>query len=629
LAQKTVSRQSAAVHGLLTNAIREHQAGRLEQAKQLYLQVLAIDVKDAKSLYGLGLIAHQVGNLDVAANMMRRAIAGDSGAAAYHASLGLVLLEQGKIDEAIAEYRQAAKLKPDGEDAHFHLAKIFLDRRRLAEARPHMERAIALNPDSAATQTNMGLLLMKEGKPEEALACYQRALTLDPNFTEALCNLGSLLCTAGKLNEARVCYERAIVLRPDLAEAHNNLAVVLRDLGMFGEAQASCERALALKEDYVEALNNLGIIFRDLGKFDEGVASLERVLALKPDYSEAYNNLGNTRRSQGRLEESLRNYAQALALDPSNVEAGWNRSLVELLTGDFAAGWRDYEIRTQRRKNQTRTFPQPLWRGEPLNGARILLHAEQGLGDTVQFLRYVPLMQAAGGTVILDLPKSMLRLAAELPGVATLVATGEALPEFEWHCPLMSLPLALGTSMESIPARVPYFDVPVEAAHSAESIAWPMDGLRAGLVWSGNPEFPEDRLRSIPLAGFEAVLRVEGVRFFSLQMGTPASQLSAIDAAVTDLLPAIGDMADTAALIGKLDLVIAVDTAVAHLAGALGKPVWVLLPFAPDWRWLMEREDSPWYPTMRLFRQKRAGGWRAVVERVAGELRRLTSPEFR
>jgi tetratricopeptide (TPR) repeat protein len=620
LAQKTISRESSAIKGLLANAIREHQAGRLEEAKQLYLQVLAIDVRHAKSLYGLGLIAHQIGNLDAAASMMRRAIAVDGNTATYHASLGAVLLDQRRPEEAVPEYRQVLKLQPDSEEAHFNLAKIFLDQQKLNEARPHLERALALKPDSAETHTNMGILLAREGNPEEARGCYQRALILNPDSTEALCNLGNLFCTGGKLEEARACYERAIALRPDLAEVHNNLGVIFRDMGLLGEAQACHERAIALKANYADAQNNLGIVFRDQGRMDESVACHERALALKPDYSEAYNNLGNTRRSQGRLEEARTCHEQALALNPDNVEAKWNLSLVELLAGNFATGWRDYEIRTRRKKNATRIFPEPLWRGEPLHGARILLHAEQGLGDTLQFLRYVPMVQAAGGTVILDVQRSLLRLAAELPGIAALVATGDPLPPFEWHCPLMSLPAAFGTAIESIPAQVPYLRVPAEAKQSAESLEWPVDGLRVGLVWSGNPLFPEDRLRSIPLSGFEPLLALNGVHFFSLQMGPAASQLAEVGAPAIDLQPAIGDMADTAALIEKLDLVITVDTAVAHLAGALGKPVWVLLPFAPDWRWLMEREDSPWYPTMRLFRQPKFGNWPSVLERVRGEL---------
>jgi tetratricopeptide (TPR) repeat protein len=620
VAQKTSSGELPAVQRLLANAIREHQAGRLEEAKQLYLQVLAIDVRHAKSLYGLGLIAHQIGNFNAAANMMRRAILISPDDDAYHASLGAVLQDQGKADEGILEYRQALQINPKIEEAHFNLAKILLDQKKFDEARPHFEQALALKPDSAETLNNMGMLLAREGKPEEARASYQRALALNPDSFEALNNLGNLFCSGGRLDDARACYERAIALQPDLAEPHNNLGVVFRDLRRFDEARECHERALALKPDYADAHNNLGIVLRDQGKMDESVACHERALALTPDNSEAYNNLGNTRRSQGKLGDSLRSYAQALTLNPDNVEAKWNRSLVELLSGDFTAGWRDYEIRTRRKKNATRTFPQPIWRGESLNGARILLHAEQGLGDTLQFLRYVPMVQAAGGTVILDVPRSLLRLAAELPDIETFVVTGEPAPPFEWHSPLMSLPLALGTSIDSIPAQVPYLSVPAEAKRKAERLEWPDQGLRVGLVWSGNPLFPEDRLRSIPLSGFEPSLRLGGAHFFSLQMGPAASQLAEVDAGVIDLQGAIGDMADTAALIAKLDMVITVDTAVAHLSGALGKRTWVLLPFAPDWRWLIGRDDSPWYPTMRLFRQPNFGDWRSVLERVRGEL---------
>jgi len=622
VAHKTSSREPA-VHRLLASAIREHQAGRLEEAKQLYLQVLAIDVRHAKSLYGLGLIAHQIGNFDAAASMMRRAIAISPNDADYQASLGAVLQDHGRADEAIAAYRQVLRLDPKSEEAHFNLARIFLDQNKLNEARPHFEQALVLKPDSAETHTNMGMLLVREGKPEEARVSYQRALSLNPDFFEALNNLGNLFCTGGRLDEARACYERAIALQPNLAEAHNNLGVVFRDLGRFDEAQACYARALTLKPDYADAHNNLGIVFRDQGKLDESAACHERALALKPDNSEAYNNLGNTRRSQRRLEESLRSYEQALVLNPDNIEPKWNRSLVELLAGDFAAGWLDYEIRTRRKKNATRIFPQPIWRGESLNGARILLHAEQGLGDTLQFLRYLPMVQAAGGTVILDVPKSLLRMAEELPGIETLVATGDSLPPFEWHCPLMSLPLAFGTSIDSIPAPVPYLTVPADAQKNAERLDWPTKGLRVGLVWSGNPLFPEDWIRSIPLRSFAPMLGIESAHFFSLQMGPAASQLDEVDARMIDLRAAIGDMADTAALIAKLDVVITVDTAVAHLAGALEKTTWTLLPFAPDWRWLMEREDSPWYPTMRLFRQPRFGDWPSVLERVRGELAAL------
>jgi len=613
-----------AIQELLAKAVREHQAGRLDAARRLYLEILAIDVRHAKSLYGLGLIALAAGGYEAAARMFERAIAaGGGGEAAHHANLGAALLGQNKRDEALAAYQRALALQPEYEEAHFSAALILLELGRLDEARPHLDRSLALRPGSAETHQALARLLARQGRAEEAIATYRRALALRPESTDALNNLGNLLCTIGDLAGAKSCFERVIVLEPDRAEAHNNLGVAFRDQGMFDEAEACHKRALELQPDYADAYNNLGIVYRDTGRLEESAACHERALAIRPGYPEAFNNLGNTRRSQARLEEAQACYDKALALSPADAEARFNRSLVELLRGDFAAGWRDYEARYERLRNAPRCFPQPLWRGEPLDGARILLHAEQGLGDTIQFLRYVPMVRAGGGRVILDVPQSLMRLAAELPGVECLVVPGDPPPEFEWQCPLMGLPLAFGTNLESIPAGVPYLSVPGEAQQNADALPWPDDGLRAGLVWSGNPKYPDDRQRSIPLEWLAPLFGVESVRFFSLQLGPAAEQLTGVEAPVTDLRTAITDMADTAELIAKLDLVITVDTAVAHLAGALARRTWLLLPFAPDWRWLTDREDSPWYPTMRLFRQARFGEWPPVIERVRDELAML------
>ncbi len=616
---------SSTIATLLAKAIKEHQAGRMEEAKQSYLQILAIDVKHAKSLYGLGLIALQAGNYHGAARLIARAISSNGNDPAFHASLGAALRPQGKNDEALAAYRRALALQPDFEEAHFNLGSILLEQDQLEGAKSHLERALALRPDCGETHHVMGMLLAREGKPEEAAASYRRAIELKPDLIEALNNLGNLCSKSGKHEEAIVCYERALALAPGFAEAHNNLGAVYRDQGKLEHAVACHERALALKPDYAEAHTNLGIVLRDQGKLEESAACHRRALALRSDFAEAYNNLGNTLRSQGRVGEAGKSYEQALALDPGSIEARWNRALVALLQGDYASGWRDYEIRFRRRRNVPRSFQQPLWRGEPLGGATILLHAEQGLGDTIQFLRYVSAVQAAAGSVILDVPASMMRLAEQISGVAAVVKTGDPLPEFAWHCPLMSLPLAFGTTLDSVPAEVPYLTVPEDATRNANALIWPADGLRVGLVWSGNPRYLEDRVRSIHFSLFDPLLVLDSARFFSLQMGPAAEQLSKADARIVDLKSAIRDFADTAALIAQLDLVITVDTAVAHLAGALARPTWVLLPFAPDWRWHLEREDSSWYPTVRLFRQPRPGDWFAVIEQVRVELSKLAA----
>ncbi|HEX4030482.1 MAG TPA: tetratricopeptide repeat protein [Terracidiphilus sp.] len=716
-------------HALLTQAISEHQAGHLEQAQQLYLQILALDVKHAKSLYGLGLIAQQTGNSEAAVRMLLRAVAINPQEPTYHSTLAAVLREQRKLDEALAEYRNVLALKPDDEEAHFLLGNILLDQGmslknllKLDEAKAHFDRALVLKPKNADTHNNLGLIHMHRGEPEKAQTHYEQALRLNPDFSEAHNNLGNVFRYQKKLDEAAEHYSRALTLQPDyagaynnlglilqkqgkldaaklhlqralainpkLAEAYNNLGTTLRDQGNLDEARDSYARAVALKPDYAaahtnlgiillqlgqlekavtahehaialtpdfaEAHNNLGVALRELGKLDESVIANEKALALQPDFPEAHNNLGVARRDQGRLEEAEACYDKALALwpdftealcnkgialknrgslkesrecheramilRPDSTEPLWNRCLLDLLGGNYSDGWRDYEIRHRRKESKLRKFSASFWRGEPLHGARILLHAEQGLGDSLQFLRYVPMVQAAGGLVLLDVPPGLRRLAAELPGLTALTTTGEPLGHFEWHCPLMSLPLAFGTQVDSIPARVPYLTAPEEAIRAADKLAWPDRGLRVGLVWSGNPKYSDDLIRSIPRHLIPSLLEVQSACFFSLQLGAAASQVNVPQTVLIDLQSAITDMADTAALLRHLDLVIAVDTAVAHLSGALGKPTWVLLPFVPDWRWLMDRNDSPWYPTARLFRQPRFGDWHSVVQQVRSEL---------
>jgi len=419
---------------------------------------------------------------------------------------------------------------------------------------------------------------------------------------------------AGRLTEAVACYRLAVGLMPDWAELANNLGVALEAQGRLEQAASEYSRALRLKPEYAEAHFNLGNALRGLGRLSEAVASYERALELKPDHVETHCNLGSALQDLGRLDRAMACYERALALKPDAGNPQFNRALLQLLRGDFAAGWRNFEGRWRTRK-APRGFPQPLWRGEPLRGARILLHAEQGLGDTLQFLRYVPLVQQAGGTVVLDVSARLRRLAGQLPGLSAVVASGEPLPPFDWQCPLMSLPLALGAD-GAIPAETPYLLVPEQALKAAETLSWPSGKPRVGLAWAGNPTHAKDRFRSMALGLLAPLFGVEGVRFFSLQMGPAAAERAAYADRLTDLAPATSDMADTAAQMTHLDLVITVDTAVAHLAGALGRPAWVLLSCAADWRWQLRRCDSPWYPTVRLFRQPGLGEWEPVVEAV-------------
>jgi Glycosyltransferase family 9 (heptosyltransferase) len=346
-----------------------------------------------------------------------------------------------------------------------------------------------------------------------------------------------------------------------------------------------------------------------------------------PDSAEALVKRGYAIQDAGRLDpggldEAMACFERALALESEYADAHLAKGIHLLLRGAYSLGWGSYEWRWRMPSftSVQRNFTQPQWYGEPLNGRSILLHGEQGFGDCIQFLRYVPMVQAAGGVVILEIQGRLMRICELLAGVTELIAYGQPLPEADLHCPLLSLPLAFGTELESVPAAVPYLSVPQEARERAEFMGWPAEGLRVGLVWAGSPEHQQDEFRSFAFDLFAPLLAVGGVHFYSLQMGEAAEQAVAAGSRVIDLASRTRDMADTAAQIAQLDLVIAVDTAVVHMAGALGKPVWVLLSDRADWRWLVGREDSPWYPTARLFRQRAVGDWPEVIARVGAEL---------
>jgi predicted negative regulator of RcsB-dependent stress response len=432
--------------------------------------------------------------------------------------------------------------------------------------------------------------LVEQGKLTEAVASYQQALRLKPDYAEAQCNLGMALADQGKLTEAIACYQQALRLKPDLAEAHCNLGVALAQQGELGEAMRCYQHALRLKPDYAEAHGNVGVVRAEQGKLTEAVADYQQALRLKPDYAAAHLNLAQ----------------------------------IWLLKGEFDRGWAEYEWRWKHRGFSPPPYPQPLWDGSSLQGRTILLFAEQGLGDTLQFIRYAPLVQRRGGNVIVQCQEPLQRLLATCAGIDHQVVAGRALPFFDVRAPLLSLPLLFRTSLATIPPNIPYLLAdPALRAHWQQELS----GLRefkVGITWRGNPEHKRDQRRSVPLLAFAPLAAVPGVRLVSLQKGPGREQLPdlADRLGLLDLADRLEDFADTAAVLTNLDLVITVDTAVAHLAGALGVPVWVALPLVPDWRWLLEREDSPWYPSMRLFRQSAWGDWAGVFERLTEALRR-------
>lgn len=438
-------------------------------------------------------------------------------------------------------------------------------------------------------------------------------------------NLLGIICACSqRVEEAAAIFSDIVLLHPGHAEAHNNLGNALKELARFDEALASYDRALSLTRDYAEAHNNRGVVLQALGRHDESLASLDHALALKPDYAEAHNNRGNTLKALGRHDETLACYDRAIALKPDHADAHWNKSLAVLATGNWAEGWPLYEWRWRRTAAAApRASANPHWRGDAsIAGKRVLLWGEQGLGDQLQFARFAPMVANLGASVILEVDGALVPLLEGLQGVDRVVARKTALPdgEFDYHCPLMSLPLAFGLTLETLPPSPAYVPAP-----GTSQDHWTRLGAvrrrRVGIAWSGSRTHANDRNRSIPLATWRSLIDVP-VDWISLQKDVRDADLATLDAlpAVRHFGDRIEDFTDTAALCAQCDLVISVDTSVVHLAGAMGRPTWVLLPFAADWRWLLGRDDSPWYPSVRLYRQGHIGDWDGAMARVKRDL---------
>jgi len=497
-----------------------------------------------------------------------------------------------------------------------------------AEAVTLYDSVIRLNPNAAPAHSNRGLALAALGRTDEAIQSYDRAIKLKPDYAEAYNNRGIALRATQRLNEAMRNFERAVTLRPDYAEAHNNLGVVLQDLRRHADALRGYDRAIALKADYAEAYNNRGNALQNLQRPQEAVQSFDRVIALNPRAADAYGNKGLTLQDMGRLDDAQRCFDRAIAIDPQGAEAYWNKGLCALLTQNFAGGWPLYEWRKKRR-GQTAypAYPQPEWMGEvPLRGKTLLIHAEQGLGDTIQFCRYALLAEADGAKVILAVQEGLKRLMNSLSAAIEVAGLDSTPTATDYHAALLSLPFAFGTRADTIPARVPYL-VPEPERLEKWANAIGRDGFKIGVNWQGSKNTQIDIGRSFALKYLEPLSKIPNVRLISLQKNDGSEQLNDLSAGVR--VETLGDdfdagpdaFIDTAAAMQSLDLIITSDTAIAHLAGALGRPTWVALKYVPDWRWFLDRSDSPWYPTMTLFRQSSYGDWSSVFAAMEARLR--------
>jgi tetratricopeptide (TPR) repeat protein len=608
-------------------AVIKARQRRFDEALASYDRALAVQRDHAGALCNRGVTLHELRRFNEALASYDRAVAMLPDYAEALFNRGVTLQELKRFEEALASYDRALASQPDQADAFSNRGNTLRLLRRFDEALASYDQALALKPDYFDALCNRGVTLHELGRFDEALASYDRALALRPDHAGALNNRGITLHALKRFDEALASYDRALALQPDQAEAFSNRGNALRQLKRFDEALANYDQALTLKPDYFDALNNRGVTLHELKRFPEALASYDRTLALQPDHFPALTNRGFTLHQLRLLDEALVCYDHALALNPDYVDGHFYKAQLQLLKGDYDAGWREYEWRWRRWKEENvtlfkRDFTQPLWLGQTaIEGKTILLHAEQGFGDTIQFCRYAPLVAGRGARVLLEVPVQLEDLMASLAGVAEIIAGQDKPPNFDLHCPLLSLPLALGTRVESIPAQVPYFAVPPESLRRWTSAVGPKSNLRIGLVWSGSSDHKGDATRSISLRSLLPLTDLDA-EFVSLQKEVRGDDATALKERgdIVHFGDELNTFADTAAVIANLDLVISADTSVAHLAGALAKPVWVLLPFLPDFRWLLDREDSPWYPTARLFRQQAPGDWSGVISRVVIEL---------
>lgn len=626
-----------------------HRSGDLIAAEAIYRNLIEENPHNPDALHLLGVCAAESGNEHAGAALIAAAIR-QSPHPSFCMNLGVIYARQRKWKEAAICFSQTIEIDPSNSQAFWRLGQAYRELGLTAEARDACEEALRLCPSSPAAHFELALsyyaanecetalrhvLDAAQNDPEsavyrlwlgnvqhrlsfeqEAIQSYEAAASLDSSSAEAVYNLGVVLTGVGRTREAMDAYREALKRDPSHPRAWNNLGILLQSGGCLIEARECYGKAMERDRTFLEARYNFGLALQESDEPVAAEAEYREVLAADPNHAEAGANLGNLLLASGKPVEALRCYEQVISAHPENAEAQWNAGVVRLLLGDYQRGWEGYEWRFKQREAKPRHFDRPLWDGSDCDGATILIHTEQGFGDAIQFIRYAKAVAERGGRVVVECQEALRGILRTAPGVHRVVARGQESIPHDWHIPLMSLPRVFATTLETIPGDVPYIAAP-EIPPPEEMLR--ASGLRVGVAWAGNPNHKNDRNRSMAPAELTILAAVPGVKWFSLQKDAAApGSFPAVD-----LSAYMGDWSATAALVRRLDLVVAVDTAVAHLSGALGGTVWTLLPFVPDWRWGLVGDRTPWYPTMQLFRQETPGDWRAVLKRVADQLSRL------
>jgi tetratricopeptide (TPR) repeat protein len=622
-----VQRASAdPVGAFFEHAVQCYRQGALERADVGLAELLELDPTHFDALHLQGLIAARLGRPERAVELIRRAIGQNAAVAAAHRHLGNALRDLGRFEEAIASYAHAIECRPDFKEAYVNRAMTLLLLRRPAEALADLDRAVALGADDAQVLLYRGSALIDLRRPADAAVCCERAMKLNPDLPDAYVNHGIALYLLGSFEAAAADCERALRLKADHAGAHAYLGAALHALRRLEDALTSLDAAIALDPQSAFAHNVRALCLLDLQRPQHALESCERAIALRPDLADAHNTRGLALTDSLRFEEAEASFDEAIALQPRLSEPYFNQGLVYLRRGDFERGWELYDRRPMIDRGATLGGAARLWDGSrEIAGKTVFTYAEQGLGDTIQFCRYAILLRERGARVVLAVQDGLRALLRGLgPGI-DVVGLGEDPGDFDFHCPLLSLARAFGTRLDSIPSAVPYLR-PDPARVSIWRERLGTQGRLIGVRWQGSTG-RADAGRSFHARHFEAIAHIPGVRMLSLQKGAGSEQLLELPGSLrienlgAEFEPGGRDaFLDVAAVMECLELVITSDTSIAHLAGALGRPTWVLLKHVPDWRWLLDRDDSPWYPTMRLFRQNRPGDWSGVFDRVSDEL---------
>jgi tetratricopeptide (TPR) repeat protein len=623
---------TAAAPKTLGLAMSAYRAGNLAEAERLCRKIIASDPQCFDAVHLLAVVQASLGQREKAIASYDRAISLRPNDAALFSNRGVVLKDLKRFGEALASFDRALAIEPRMPAAHVNRGNTLRALERWDEALESYGRALAIRPNDPGTIHNRGVALYRSGRFDDALASLDRAVALRPDFAEAWADRGIALRATKRFNEALASCDKAIALAPRVAELHDLRANVLLKLMRFEEALASCDHAIALKPENAEPHANRGLILHAMKRLEEALASCDRAIKRKPDFAEAHFICGHVLHELKRPEEAISSYQRTIQIEPDHKNANGHLSHTLLLLGRFERGWKQYEWRKKLDEPMGKaSFSQPVWSGEePIDGATVFVHAEQGLGDTLQFCRYAKRVQARGAMVIFSVQRPLVRLLKSLDPGLEIVGDGSPPAAFDYHCALMSLPLAFGTDARNVPAEVRYLGSEVPRVEKWKRRVGDA-GFKVGVCWSGLT-IGAGTEKSFLLNDLYSISKLPEVRLISLQKGDAADQLNSAPEGMNienfgDELDAGTDaFLDTAAIMEGLDLIITADTSVAHLAGALGRPTWVALKHVPDWRWGLEAEVTPWYPAMRLFRQKSRDDWKGVFAQMERELSVVALP---